>query len=48
MYVFDAFDRDANGYIDYVEAVISLNFLFEKDLVNMLKLEFKIYDLNGD
>jgi Ca2+-binding EF-hand superfamily protein len=47
-YVFNAFDKNNDNYIDFVEAVISLNFLFEKDLVSMLKIEFAVYDLNGD
>ena len=47
-YVFKAFDKNSDSYIDFVEAIISLNFLFEKDLVSMLKIEFAVYDLNGD
>jgi len=47
-YVYNAIDKDRNGSIDFTEAVILMSVLQNGDLIQMLKLVFRMYDLNGN
>lgn len=44
--VFDAFDLDQNGSIDFLEFLIGLSYATSNDVTKRLKLAFKIYDLD--
>lgn len=47
-YAFQTFDKDRNGYINYVEFVLAIAALSSGDMKSNLLLTFKMYDINND
>jgi recoverin len=46
--VFRTFDKDNNGYIDFVEFLLAVNVNSSGDLKDKLALAFDVYDINGN
>lgn len=44
--VFQTFDSDGNGYIDFVEFLIAVNITSHGDVREKLRLAFEMYDIN--
>ena len=47
-YAFQTFDRDQNGYINFVEFVLAIGALSTGDIKSNLLVTFKMYDINND
>ena len=46
--VFDAFDRDGNGLVDFTELATGVTLLCGGDRAKRLRAAFALYDANGD
>jgi len=46
--LFNSFDKNKNGYVDFREFVIGLSMLMGADLEQRMQLCFDAYDINGD
>jgi Ca2+-binding EF-hand superfamily protein len=48
-YIYKAFDKDHNGYVDFNEFLLGVTLLSSNDkIVEKLRFVFDIYDLDGD
>ena len=46
--LYDIFDSDKNGAVDFTELSSGLSVLCSGDLVDKAEAAFKLYDYNGD
>ena len=46
--MFEVFDEDGNGVIDFSEFLYAISALSDGDLTRKLHLTFRIYDVNGN